>query len=255
MENLKVEKYLKQLYMDDPSGSQPTALWKIFDMYKDVQFEVNFIKDGISDIQVKADDTLITYYSLTNLVTVNELKKFKLALINSKYLINDESFTCDKYFKKVYRYKDNFRQYKNDVLEVVTVNIKDDLVEISNFINVCYTDINVSIDEVLSWSKRDVYNKDLWVWLINKRTNEKVALGIAEVDSTIGEGVLEWIQVSPKHHHKGYAKVLVSELQFRMKSNVEFITVAGRLDDVHNPAKLYESCGFTDNNVWMIIRN
>ena len=85
-------------------------------------------------------------------------------------------------------------------------------------------------------------------------TGTIVATGIAELDREIGEGVLEWIQVSQRHRGKGLGRYVVSELLRRLKSKAGFATVSGQCNNASNPEMLYRKCGFSGNDVWHILR-
>ncbi len=84
-------------------------------------------------------------------------------------------------------------------------------------------------------------------------SNELVASGIAGLDQNIGEGILEWIQVSPAYRRRGLGRYLVCELLSRMDGKADFVTVSGQVDNQSRPELLYESCGFQDRVVWHIL--
>ena len=123
----------------------------------------------------------------------------------------------------------------------------------SEFICKCYENIKPNSEEVNKWTKHDVFNNDLWVWIVEKNTGIKVALGIAEVDKEIREGSLEWIQVLPKFQGKKLGKLIVLELLRRMEKHVDFTTVSGETDNKTNPEILYRKCGFEGNDVWYLM--
>ncbi len=58
-----------------------------------------------------------------------------------------------------------------------------------------------------------------------KRTEKTAATGIAEFDVRIGEGILEWIQVSPEYRNRGLGAFVVNELLYRMQGKAGFVTV------------------------------
>ena len=71
-----------------------------------------------------------------------------------------------------------------------------------------------------------------------------MATGIAELDREIGEGVLEWIQVSKDYRRRGLGSYLVLELLWRMRKAARFVTVSGECENADNPEGLYRKCGF-----------
>ena len=92
----------------------------------------------------------------------------------------------------------------------------------------CYNGIGVSAEELRRYSERPVYNPALWLAVKADRTGEIVASGIAELDREIGEGVLEWIQVTKKYRGLGLGSFVVLELLWRMKGIAKFATVSGQ---------------------------
>jgi len=128
------------------------------------------------------------------------------------------------------------------------------LAEFAAHINSCYEGIGVTPEELGRCALRPVYDAALWLAVRDGRTGTIVATGIGEVDREIGEGVLEWIQVSQSHRGKGLGKYLVSELLRRMKGKAEFATVSGQCGNPTNPEKLYRKCGFVGSDVWHILR-
>lgn len=121
-------------------------------------------------------------------------------------------------------------------------------------INSCYNGIGITEAELRSYTTRPVYDAALWLAVKDDKTGNIVATGIAELDREIGEGVLEWIQVSQGHRGKGLGRYVVSELLWRMKDKVDFATVSGQCNNATNPEKLYRKCGFTGSDVWHILR-
>lgn len=128
------------------------------------------------------------------------------------------------------------------------------LSEYAAHINSCYTGISISEDELRSYAIRGVYDAALWVAVRDDQTGTVVATGIAELDREIGEGILEWIQVSRSYRGKGLGGYLVSELLWRMKDSAGFATVSGQCNNAANPEQLYRKCGFMGNDVWHILK-
>lgn len=121
-------------------------------------------------------------------------------------------------------------------------------------INSCYDGIGITEAELRSYTTRSVYDAALWLAVKDDQTGNVVATGIAELDREIGEGVLEWIQVSKSHRGNGLGSYIVSELLWRMNRNAKFATVSGQCHNSTNPEKLYRKCGFTGSDVWHILR-
>lgn len=121
-------------------------------------------------------------------------------------------------------------------------------------INSCYGGSCVSEEELRAYTCRSVYCPDLWLAVRENATGALAATGIAELDQEIGEGALEWIQVSAPCHRRGLGSYLVQELLWRLQDLARFVTVSGRCNDPCDPESLYRRCGFTGEDVWHILR-
>lgn len=131
---------------------------------------------------------------------------------------------------------------------------KATLKDFAEHINSCYNKIGVTEADLRDYTSRPVYDSALWLAIQDNQTDEVVATGIAELDKEIGEGVLEWIQVSEQHRGCGLGKYVVLELLWRMKDNAKFATVSGQCNNPTNPEVLYRKCGFTGSDVWHVLR-
>lgn len=121
-------------------------------------------------------------------------------------------------------------------------------------INSCYERIGIIEKELRSYTLRPVYDASLWLAVKDDQTGKIVATGIAELDREIGEGVLEWIQVSESCRGKGLGSYIVLELLGRLKTRADFVTVSGQCYNATNPEALYRKCGFAGNDVWHILK-
>ena len=121
-------------------------------------------------------------------------------------------------------------------------------------INSCYSREHITVEELQEYRSHPVYRQDLWIAVADSGKGGIVATGIAELDARIGEGILEWIQVSPGYRHMGLGSYLVCELLKRMREEARFVTVSGRLESESDPFRLYRSCGFKNPVIWHIVR-
>jgi GNAT superfamily N-acetyltransferase len=126
--------------------------------------------------------------------------------------------------------------------------------EYASHINACYTQEGVTGKELETYAQRQTYDPSLWLAIRDAANGRIVATGIAELDARIGEGILEWIQVSPDYRRKGLGRFVVRELLYRLKGKADFVTVSGKRNDPCDPLALYRSCGFRDLTVWHVVR-
>lgn len=160
----------------------------------------------------------------------------------------------EPYFRLLHNNKDIAAADVPNDYYIRNVDTDAEIKLVSHFICCCYDNIKPGPWEVQEWTKHPVFNKKLWIWIIDKNTEKPAALGIAELDSNIKEGSLEWIQVLPDYRCRRLGKTLVEELLNRLKPYVDFTTVSGQMDNKTNPERLYRSCGFYGDDVWYVLR-
>lgn len=181
-----------------------------------------------------------------------------IAIPDNMKIVHDSEF--DTELLKRYHDEPYFR-LQHSMLEVEPVSLPEgyslqeasvpDFVE---HINSCYEDLGITVPEMQRNLLREQYNSELWLAVKEGCRGKIVATGIAELDREIGEGVLEWIQVSKDYRRRGLGSYLVSELLWRMRKAAKFVTVSGKCNNPDYPERLYRKCGFWGNDVWHILR-
>ena len=184
-------------------------------------------------------------------------KAICISVPENMQILHDRDFGTE--MLKQYTDEPYFRLIHNlDSVEPVAVPVGYSLrqgtaEEFAAHIEECYGN-GMTAGKVRSFAERHVYCKQLWIALCQKATGEIVATGIGELDREIGEGVLEWIQVSKEHRGKGLGRYMVRELLWRMKAVASFATVSGRCENPLDPETLYRKCGFVGNDIWHVMK-
>ncbi len=160
------------------------------------------------------------------------------------------SYVDTPYFKLIHRLEKTCSPCLPDGFHFIRPNVRD----MSRHIAFCYDKERASEDELFAYRQRPTYSPDLWLAILDETMGKIIASGIAEVDRDIREGVLEWIQVSPTHRRRGWGRIIVKELLYRMTGRADFVTVSGKLDDPSDPRAVYASCGFDGEVVWHVLR-
>lgn len=160
------------------------------------------------------------------------------------------NYQDEAYFRLLHDLRDLSRPTLPQGFSVIRPSLK----AFAAHINSCYNGIGITERELLGYTKRPVYDGSLWLAVKEDRTGEMAATGIAELDRDLGEGVLEWIQVSEGCRRRGLGSYVVSELLYRMKNKASFVTVSGQCGSASDPEGLYRKCGFTGGDVWHILR-
>jgi len=158
-----------------------------------------------------------------------------------------------RYFRFIHNLENINTDKLNDRYYLQTVKIPSQNEKVSKIINSSYDNMDITVEQVTEWTKYNVFNNDLWIFIIDKIDLCPIALGIADFDNDIKEGSLEWIQVLPEFRGLGLGQAIVNELLIRLKDRADFVTVSGQLDTVTNPEFLYRKCGFTGDDVWCVI--
>ena len=160
-------------------------------------------------------------------------------------------YNDEKYFRLFHDLKNIEKVYLEEFY-IETASLKD-IPLFQEIINCSYEDLSVTYDQLLGYTKSEVYDENLWIIIFEKETSKPIACGIAELDKELKEGVLEWIQVLPEYRGKKIGQLLVNELLTRLQGKADFVTVSGKVDNATKPELLYRTCGFTGNDVWHIL--
>jgi len=126
--------------------------------------------------------------------------------------------------------------------------------EYAAHINQCYIGASITEADIKSYFQHSVYSAELWIAVQEWKTQKIVATGIAEFDEQVGEGILEWIQVSPTYRGLGLGTYIVTELLTRIAGKAQFATVSGQINNPSKPESLYRKCGFQGNDIWHVLR-
>lgn len=138
--------------------------------------------------------------------------------------------------------------------EVCIEQVKENQISLlADVINACYKDLSVTAEQLENNRRTKVFDEGLWIITRNRKTGEVLGCGIADLDSEMEEGVLEWIQVLPRCRRQGIGRTIVNELLLRLKEKAKFVTVSGKVGSDSKPELLYRSCGFTGSDVWHIL--
>ena len=206
----------KEQYINDPCGTCSTTFWK------------NAFHQKPDDIQIVHEKDLLAVYI--------------------------EEYHITRYFRLMHILNDLTTATLPAGYIVQTVNIATQKAVVSDFINLCYYDMQTTPQQVDSWTKYEVFDNDLWLFICEKDSLSPVALGVADFDKEMKEGSLEWIQVLPEKRGMGFGQAVVGELLIRLKPKASFATVSGQSDNKTNPESLYRKCGFMGNDIWCVMR-
>lgn len=169
---------------------------------------------------------------------------------DDEYLQQEYAAYIDEpYFKLIHRMRYLQKPFLPDGFSIENLSIP----AFARHIGECYTDGGIAEADLMEYKNHSVYDPSLWLAVKDNLTEKTVATGIAELDTRIGEGILEWIQVSPEYRKMGLGEFVVNELLCRMNGKADFVTVSGKVNNKTNPLALYERCGFSEKVIWHVL--
>ncbi len=250
---------LLDIYRANPCRTLPNAFWKTAIRANAMTMDLQ--RDGEGQLQSLAlleGSRLMAFWcqdGLSSPFLQDKLRDLSFALVhqNALSLFEGHAFSRrDAYFRLLHQGQPD-EAHCPPGFDLITVKPEDDVQAVADLIGRCYEGIQINSSIVRSWLSHPVYDPGLWIWIVEQKTGARVALGIAECDSEVPEVSLEWIQVLPSFRQKGLGKVLVSALLRRAFDRVDFVTVAGRVDNQTRPDILYRRCGFSGNDIWWLL--
>lgn len=172
-----------------------------------------------------------------------------IEIYHEKDYLEDNSYShVEKYFRFIHYLKKSIKHHQSITNITTNQDIRDVILQINHsYIN---ERIIVNKDDIERWISHPTYDGSLWIKIVID--NRMIASGIAEYDESTKEGVIEWVQVLPEYLGRGYGKIVVQELLYRLSKKADFVTVSGRLFNDSNPKRLYESCGFEGSDIWYV---
>ncbi|MCD4714841.1 MAG: GNAT family N-acetyltransferase [Clostridiales bacterium] len=237
---------IKKTYFEDPT-SLPTAFWKYENWLSSSQTR---IVNSEKHTAIILDNRVI--FSDFDNIPEDIMDEKMILFVSKKQLELDDQWNEEVFFK-LFSFSQSLSPImpSNHRFEEVK---EDEMEEVFKFILDSYENTNVCLEDIKSWRESELFDRSIWIWLVDSESSEKVALGICEHDKKNREGILDWIQVNEAYRGKGYGKILVKELMRRFNVKVDVITVSGDFKNKTNPEALYRVCGFEGNQNWFIYK-
>jgi GNAT superfamily N-acetyltransferase len=244
-------------YCENPCQVLPNALWKTLSWLDGWRSSFNVENDVVTHLESWNENRLMLYWSRSREQLPNLSQNLDFALVHQDYL---PSFPVSKfavqtpYFRLIHK-ADETEQLVHlpQGFAFVDVNVFQEVDAIASLIGQCYPDLQPDAETVKGWFEHPTFDSSLWIWVMDVAKGIPVGLGIAELDETIQEGSLEWIQVLPAYRGLGLGKSIVQRLLLRFGKRVKFTTVSGEADNTTRPEALYRSCGFKGIDVWWLL--
>ena len=251
---------LVSAYRAEPCRVLPNAIWKTLAEVDNFETSFEVENNVIMRLEMWDYEGLHLYWHRDRHppnISENRIRCLKFALLHQDYLkaIPIERFAMRKpYFRIIHRNRAIPSVELPLGSRIVNVNVDTEADAVAELIGKCYDDLHLSAQSVQNWTNHPVFDQNSWIWMIDERKDIPVGLGIAEIDLTILEASLEYIQVLPEYRGRGLGKCIVLELLTRLHGRVEFTTVSGDIKNRTNPEGLYRRCGFRGDDVWWLLR-
>jgi len=251
---------LVSAYCEEPCRVLPNAIWKTLTEVDN--FETSFEVENSVVIRLEMWDEkgLHLYWHRDQHppnIPEDRISRLRFVLVHQDYLeaVPIERFATRKpYFRIIHSNRAIPTVELPLGFRIVNVNVDTEADAVAELIGKCYDDFLPNAQSVQNWAGHPVFDPDSWIWVMDERIGIPVGLGIAEVDPTILEASLEYVQVLPEYRGRGLGKCIVLELLTRFHDRVAFTTVSGEAKNRTHPEGLYRSCGFCGNDVWWLLR-
>jgi GNAT superfamily N-acetyltransferase len=266
---MKFREALLSIYREIPCQVLPNALWKTLAFHKDAEALFVMSKNGdrlanrVTHLEMWKKRQLYVYWDKNRQrlnLSRQHLRRLKFALMHQDFasaIPNRYLPIREPYFRLIKNKTDNNPPVPPHLpagFRFANVHVETEASFVSDLINQCYTDSHVTPEIVKRWTHHPVFEPNLWLWVMDEKSNTPVGLGIAELDTQVPEGSLEWIQVLPAYRRRGLGQAIVQALLCRLHRHVAFTTVAGRMDNRTHPEALYRRCGFRGDDIWWVLK-
>ena len=250
---------LCRVYVDAPCAVLPNALWKTLARLDAMETRFTIAAGQVESILLWAPGELHAYWHRADA----PLEQSSECLKTLRFALLHQAHADSVHLQHLSRRTAYFR-LKHDLASIPLPNLPvgyrlqeadppHQAKEVAEMIAACYSDTSVSPESVRTWTAHPTFAPDLWLWVAGP-DGLPAGLGIAELDRSVPEGALEWIQVLPAHRGRGLGTAIVGELLGRLAGRARFVTVSGRVDNATRPERLYRSSGFAGDDMWSVMR-
>ena len=251
---------LVSAYCKEPCRVLPNAMWKTGAQVDDFETSFEVEKGVVMRLEMWDEEGLHLYWHRDRYpphIPEDRIRRLKFMLLHQDYLdtIPVERFRTRKpYFRIMHSNGAKPTVALPLGFRIVNVNVDTEADAVAELIEKCYDTLHPSTESVHRWMDHPVFDRALWIWVMDERKDVPVGLGIAELDPAIPESSLEYIQVLPEYRGRGLGKCIVLELLTRLHGRVAFTTVSGEVKNRTRPEGLYRRCGFRGDDVWWLLR-
>ncbi|HEY3341443.1 MAG TPA: GNAT family N-acetyltransferase, partial [Anaerolineae bacterium] len=248
---------LRSIYCTNPCQVLSIPLWKTLRLPVPCDLRCTRGHGHVTHLEARSEQRLLVYWDTERRPAYlhhPDLTGLTFALAHQDYLpaFEQGAFTSRTPYFRLLHHGTAMRATLPRGFSFATVDMPRQAADVASMIARCYADPLFSAPTVLGWTQHPTFDPALWVWVMDEAAGVPAGLGVAEFDSTIGEGSLEWIQVLPGYRGRGLGEGVVQELLARLHGRAAFTTVSGEVNNPTRPESLYRRCGFMGNDVWWV---
>jgi predicted N-acetyltransferase YhbS len=255
MSEVNLEDFLKAAqtkYKQNPYGTSGFAFWKVEEQIR--RAATYQITDSHNNecLYAVINGKLVFYwteYAKPFLIPLDELERFNLVSLHHRYeyVVEalKESHTINSYYPLSFSGYLNSKRVINEDFHVVTLDFKNPqaLSAIADIINES-TNGDLTSKSIEKWTEISVFDPELWIGAIDKKSNNMVGVGISTYNPSVQETDLDWFYVRKIFQGKRIGTMLLQETISRCIKKSREIRVAGTADE------FYVKCGFVPRDSW-----
>jgi GNAT superfamily N-acetyltransferase len=250
---------LRSVYCATPCQALSIPLWKTLQLPPSCDLYIGREQGHVTHLEARAEQRLFVYWDAERRPThlaQPDLGDITFALAHQDHLplFEHRAFKTRTPYFRLLRRGEAAQARAPHGFSFAMVEMPQQAADVAGMIARCYADPAFPASTVLNWMQHPTFVLALWVWIVDDATSAPAGLGIAELDQTLGEGALEWIQILPAYRGRGLGTAIVQELLARLHGRAAFITVSGEVNNPSRPEALYRRCGFSGGDVWWVLR-
>jgi hypothetical protein len=251
-------------YRENPPEVLPYPLWVALPELARFQTAHTAGPHGVERLEAWDDASLYIYWRRTerhpSLLIRRRLAYVRVTMIHQDFLDPDTvaGFTTRRpYFRLIHRTGAPIPAVDLPAgLDFAPIDPAEDAAAIADLIARCAIEDEDVPDTgaIQAWAERPVYAPDLWLWVIDTTSGERVGLAIGEYDPVHDEAMLGPARLLPGYPEDA-ARALTVELLRRTSARSPFTTLTAPLPfpERLDPGALYQTCGFSDAAVWWLL--
>lgn len=240
------------LYLDNPIyyASHP---WYQIDYWSKRFDEEVKVDDWIpQEVYFYRKQNLVFYWSRDEKLHLEQsvIENFELIILNDIYLREElmESFEIRKSYYRLMLNKENYKIANQSLrYSYKTVDLSKNRAKQINILSALF---QVSEKRLRRYFGNKLIKDRLAIVMVDDEYNLPVGLGLGGIDPIIEEGVIDYIEISPRAEEVEQSRVLlIQELCKRLFSNenTDYITVSAYTGE---EIRAFESVGFVTGGKW-----